>query len=345
MSEELEREIASLQAQLIEATKRADEAAKRADEATKRAEEATKLAEQADNHETPAETKLKRSTFLQYLDHLQTILVPSLTAEDKPSLPSSGPVADVCGNVHLRVLRRWGDFSYLHDRQFDDLVKALGEEQLFPSRGAVEALKSDLMLDWRIDEESIEDFIRAYAERPARRIVNRFDARRQPRRGTLARFRDHDADGPSQPSPDRIGDPAANWWGIRAAPDGPQTPVLVGEFKAAHRIPAKSFRAVLGTDHSFAETLFADYARCETMTVAKVLCQAYHCMIIGDLAYGYVASGDSMVFLAVPRDDPGTLFFHLLDEASRVPSPRRSHAAGLATLALLALEAEAAPAQ
>jgi hypothetical protein len=328
------------------------------------------------------------STFLQYLHHLQTIIVPSLIVQDTPSHQSSGTVTDVSGKVYPRVLRRWDDFPGLHNRQFDDFVKAFGDEQLFPSLIAVKITEEELSSDAPNDEQDIRSFIRTYAERPAMRMVNMLDARRQPPRGIKIRFRSnayglHPKEEGSQPpskkrSPDRIGGLAPDRWGLRVAQDGTRMTALVGEYKAAHKAPAKSFRAVLGTAQSFPGTLFADCTRSseailprtetepqaelgeaaavvptptarppssQSRTVAKVLCQAYHYMIISGLAYGYVASGQCMVFLAVLPDDPSTLFVHLVDESPGVSDPRRSHAAQLATLAVLALEAEIPPAQ
>jgi len=183
-------------------------------------------------------------------------------------------------------------------------------------------------------------------------------------------------------SPDRITSLVPDRWGIRVVQEPGQEPgeefdirttALVGEYKAAHKARRWTFHQVIGSD-PLPETFFADCARGaegepepeataeaepredpgavpgrpdrrSRMIVAKVLCQAYHYMIISGLAYGYIASGDCMIFLAIPRGTPEVLLVHLLDESPSAATPRQSHAVQLATLALLALKAEIPPAQ
>ncbi|KAK0655179.1 hypothetical protein B0T16DRAFT_396325 [Cercophora newfieldiana] len=145
-----------------------------------------------------------------------------------------------------------------------------GEKQLFPSPLAVELVKSELSSDTRKDEQDIRSFIRAYAERPAMRMVKRF-TRNQ---GTGFKFSNNayslhpkrsSQPGESQPptkkrSPDRVGG-VPNRWGIRVTEDGTRTMALVGEYKATHKAKGKSFRMVSGTGQPFPETLFADCAQ------------------------------------------------------------------------------------
>ncbi|ELR03926.1 hypothetical protein VC83_07065 [Pseudogymnoascus destructans] len=87
------------------------------------------------------------------------------------------------------------------------------------------------------------------------------------------------------------------------------------------------------------------------MIVAIVLCQAYHYMIAGGLLYGYVASGDCMVFLAI-QGTPGVLYFHFvpssMDIEGQQPTAditRSTPATQLTTLVPLVLEAETQPLQ
>ena len=43
---------------------------------------------------------------------------------------------------------------------------------------------------------------------------------------------------------------------------------------------------------------------------ARALTQAFHYMVSAGIEYGYMASGDTVSFLRVPRDDPTTLYYH-----------------------------------
>jgi hypothetical protein len=83
----------------------------------------------------------------------------------------------------------------------------------------------------------------------------------------------------------------------------------------------------------------------DQLVVATVLCQAYHYMITSGLSYGYVASGECLVVLAV-KDDANVLYFHFVPSLAHIEglpttdTVRSTPAATLTTLALLALETE-----
>ncbi|KAK3681832.1 hypothetical protein B0T22DRAFT_414900 [Podospora appendiculata] len=169
-------------------------------------------------------------------------------------------------------------------------------------------------------------------------------------------------------SPDRMSSLAPDRWGIRVTRDHARTTALVAEYKAAHKARVWRFKNVLGDDTCPTNSLFADcVSRLEAkrtrqsaahepepspslaqdqMIVATVLCQAYHYMIAAGLLYGYVGSGDCMVFLAI-QGTPGVLYFHFVPSSMDIEGlqptadvTRSTPAAQLATLALLALEAE-----
>lgn len=140
-------------------------------------------------------------------------------------------------------------------------------------------------------------------------------------------------------------------------------PKLVGEYKAAHKLPEDMMMRILGNDCG--EDFFVRVAKTQgkssgasksdaapataepdigdggvdsvqsdpglvsdrgstvsavdakeakqvgSARVARVLCQAYHYMIMAGLEYGYVAAGKALVFLRVRHDDPATLYYFL----------------------------------
>ncbi|OAA55597.1 metalloprotease m41 [Niveomyces insectorum RCEF 264] len=139
-------------------------------------------------------------------------------------------------------------------------------------------------------------------------------------------------------SPDRWG------FAIHRSEKEVSTHVVVGEYKAAHKLRATKLRAVLSqppSDDFFVvaarddavttdrrnedtnEDTVADTATLPTSStttpaatartgrvyVARVLCQAYHYMITSGLEYGYVASGEGLVLLRVREDDANTLYY------------------------------------
>ncbi|KAK3359841.1 hypothetical protein B0T25DRAFT_111344 [Lasiosphaeria hispida] len=323
--------------------------------------------------------EVRATTFLEYVHNVQTIVAPNLIIETNRKKQASGAVTDVSGKVYPQALHRWTDFPAIHDKQFDAFTSALGVTQQFPSLSDVKSNKNELSPTPRKDEQDIRLFIRTYAEGPAMRIANAFANTCPSLQGTEFLFSNNayglhpkvvpqDEQNPpaKKRSPDRVTSLAPDRWGIRNSPDDTETTALVGEYKAAHKARGQCFRQVLGND-PLPETLFADCASCyseaelegqvqdqnqhlpvrnnHNMMVAKVLCQAYHYMVISGLQYGYVTSGDCMILLAIPRDTPDVLLTHLIYEPSSIQEAKQTYAAQLATLVILALGAEVPPAQ
>jgi len=384
---DLQQEIARLQAALKQAEARAADADARVADADARVADADARVAAADSRIAAAESRageaerqLQSTTFLEYLGQLQTTIDPQLVIEPKSSARSAVTATEVANRFYPRALCRWTEFPTLHDQQFDAFAHKFQDVRIFPSFAQIDG--NDLSSESRRDEQDIRPFVRAYAERPARRIVNKFIDTHPSFQGIRLSFRNnayglhprpsqdsHDRDSPAPPkrrSPDRITALFPDRWGIRCTlEDEVCTPALVAEYKAAHVTQGWRFREVLGADplpvDFFARCALgpqepnppAGPARAPTpdqrtqdkIMVAKVLCQAYHYMIITGLAYGYVSSGDCMVFLAIPQGSPETLLIHLLNRQANIPDVKQSHAAQLATLSLLALEAELPPAQ
>ncbi|OAA54780.1 hypothetical protein SPI_08651 [Niveomyces insectorum RCEF 264] len=100
---------------------------------------------------------------------------------------------------------------------------------------------------------------------------------------------------------------------------------------------------------------------------AYALTQAYHYMIISGVEFGYVCTGETITFLCVREDDPGTLLYHTLffplaplEDARSPPGPvttttdtavldedtlSKMAIAELCSFCLLALESEVRPAE
>ncbi|KIH93168.1 hypothetical protein SPBR_02391 [Sporothrix brasiliensis 5110] len=166
--------------------------------------------------------------------------------------------------------------------------------------------------------------------------------------------------------------------------------ILPGEYKAVHKVRGHDFRNILGnSDAPPAESLIDDCAqqsgggdggsgggggggvdvdpqqhhvpaadanpaskkrRQDEMTIAQVLCQAYHYMIVCGTVYSYVTSGEGTVFLMVAPESADTLLYHCVDHAASaapITQPEndlvRVPAAQMATLILKALVAGLQP--
>lgn len=158
-------------------------------------------------------------------------------------------------------------------------------------------------------------------------------------------------------------------WVSRLTETRARCPVLLGEYLAAHTVRSWGFGQVLGNRNA-AESLFGDCAQrvighhgnespitgdhtstapeisTQRLVVATVLCQTYHHMVKTGLLYAYIASEESVVFLAITPDAPGDLCYHFVDSrsggqlATISNSGRDTLPAQLTTLWWLALEAE-----
>jgi hypothetical protein len=369
-----------------EEARRADEEARRADEEARRADEEARRADDEARRADMEAKERARTHLVQYLYNVQTVILSALIVEDDRTKSSSG-VTSVDNKVYPTALRRWTEFPTLHAGRFDRLLQTLGDSELFPSPDAVRNTMSDLSPASRKNELDIRPFVRAHVESPAGRIVDAYLSSMQPDpRCAAFEFCNsaysvslHSTSAEDQPPPakrrssgtpssDKTSSLIPDRWGIRVAQDNARTTVLVGEYKAAHKARARQFCAVLDNDAHPTDSLFADcvdrvkavracqpsarrpasspLAR-DQLAVAQVLCQAYSYMIAGGLSYGYVASGDCMVLLAI-QGPAEVLSFHLVPcsvamESSQPPTAdltRPTPAAQLATLAVLALEAE-----
>ncbi|CAK7242659.1 MAG: hypothetical protein STHCBS139747_004155 [Sporothrix thermara] len=282
----------------------------------------------------------------------------------------------ISGKFYPRILRRW-DFESAHASLFPTLVDVFGEDKAFPALTDVLGVSRDLS-PGPVDEQDLRFFIRAAIEKPAARVVT--ELLRREHKGDdgdetsendrnfvkitfqnnpfgldLAQPASNEAAEDMAPleQPSAMGPPPSkrrrspikaigvpDRWCCGLDHDGSVTHILVGEYKAAHKLPADKLSSVfskLPGEDFFIQALKSRSVNpeealdpplvaarktraCagqsagrerlltpEDMYIACVLIQAYHYMIATGLELGYVASGDGLVFLRVPIDDPQTL--------------------------------------
>ncbi|CAK7228839.1 hypothetical protein SCUCBS95973_007016 [Sporothrix curviconia] len=341
------------------------------------------------------------TALLTYLSLVDEHLFRSLAVESDPNKTSAPGTTDVSGRCYPQRFVPWTDFDTLHASLFEQLETTLGSDEVFPSRNAMQALGEDSS-PLMSDEMDLRPFLRSAVEKPAASIVTQYLAKT--RHATLSRFKFRNSsygmdlrglgadvaeatgDG-GRPKKKRIPSPVKtigkpDRWGFATHRSGQEidTHVLVGEYKAAHKLRATKLEAVLA--QSPATNFFAAAAREDEQTnqddleaaaatttttntqtttrngrifVARVLCQAYHYMISSGLEYGYVASGEALVFLRVPENDANTLYYFwrafaspargAVSRPASVPTrpPQNTAAAYLASLALLGLQSSKRP--
>ncbi|KAK4073278.1 hypothetical protein Purlil1_13117 [Purpureocillium lilacinum] len=118
-------------------------------------------------------------------------------------------------------------------------------------------------------------------------------------------------------------------WGIRTSLDGEESLAFVYDYKAAHKFALEYLKAALRRERLFMEVIElinSDQYKKDTelretekqeARIAMALTQVFNYMVWYGVAYGYVAAGESLVFLHFDRAEPQTLYYHLCvpDEA------------------------------
>ncbi|KKZ64113.1 hypothetical protein EMCG_01611 [[Emmonsia] crescens] len=336
-------EIEDLRCRLQEQKKRADEEKKRADEEKERADEEARGRKREKERADRLAAEQAPTPLLTYLQLVKEKLISSLSVEPDPTKSSSGLVTTVNGKYYPPKLCHWADFANLHESRFSQLAEAFSDNALFPSRTNVQGVEQDLSPTTRKDELDLRPFIRTAIEKPAQRLVQAYlrqtkDSQTKDSETVDFRFQSNayslfDKDNPTptnanvataqaeappskKQSPERFKE-VPDRWGIRKLLNGEEVTTLVGEYKAAHKLPSGSFKDVF---QAAGESLFLDTLRRlssptvdeakEQSTVVKVLCQIFDYMIKAGLQYGYLTSGHELVFLMVKEGDVQTLYYH-----------------------------------
>lgn len=111
-------------------------------------------------------------------------------------------------------------------------------------------------------------------------------------------------------------------WGVRTDPGGDERLAFVFDYKAAHKFPAGSVKSAVAKERLFMEVMQRicsdksgsnsderEYEKAEEV-IAMALTQVFDYMVRHGVAYGYVATGTSLILLYVNRDDLQTLYCH-----------------------------------
>ncbi|KAK2744192.1 hypothetical protein FQN55_006876 [Onygenales sp. PD_40] len=357
--------MASAAAELEELRRQLEEAKRGREQANQRADREKQRAEQLEADQSP-------TTFLVYLQLVEEKLLSTLLVEPDRTKVASGSVTDVQGKYYPRRLCEWKDFDKRRDQIFKQFTEAFSDSPLFPSKTDVQGVQRDLSPATRKDEQDIRPFVRSAMEKPAQRLVQAYLKLTKDTKTTDFFFQNNayslpnkditnatDADENEAPprkkrSPEWKVKGVPDRWGICELPDKAHITVFVGEYKAAHKLRRGTFTRVFS---SAGEDLFLDTLKRlssaivdtekEHAVVARVLCQTFHYMITAGLKYGYVTSGEALVFLMLDESDPQTLYYHLssiVDSVGDPPSERLDVQYGpvsqLSTFAMLSLESE-----
>ncbi|KAH6961656.1 hypothetical protein BKA56DRAFT_181919 [Ilyonectria sp. MPI-CAGE-AT-0026] len=151
--------------------------------------------------------------------------------------------------------------------------------------------------------------------------------------------------------------------GVRMCPGGDESLAFVYDYKAAHKVALEYLKPAVAKETLFMEVMerinsnkslsdseLHGQDRAEEL-IAIALTQVFDYMVRYEVAYGYIAAGESLLFLHIDRADPQTLYCHpcVPDEDVGEASDRDwadhrmsfTAAAQLASFCLLSLRSEA----
>ncbi|OAA63568.1 metalloprotease m41 [Niveomyces insectorum RCEF 264] len=375
--------------ELKDLKERAETAETRAQSAETRAETAETQAKLEKSRADELATRQAPTRLLDYIRHVDQNMSAAFTVEQSSS--TSLGVTSVEGRFYPQHFQPWHDFAGTHNELFNMLVQTFANDggAYFPSILSIETLGGDIS-PAAADEQDLRPFIRASIEKPAALIVSKYLEIVNHPAVTAIRFRNNayglnigrseeqlqqqleeEQQQQQRGRPRKRRSPARavgvpDRWAVASNRDGEKTHVLVAEYKAAHRLPAKTLRPVMSappTDNFFPraakqdETSTSSAAVPGSVLVAKVLCQAYHYMITSGLEFGYVASGEGLVLLRILERDPNTLYyfwsvFPSQNAANDNPptnvvlrAPRDTAMAYLASLSILGIDSTPRPSE
>lgn len=144
--------------------------------------------------------------------------------------------------------------------------------------------------------------------------------------------------------------PVPDRWGVYGPANESKRHVFGGEYQTAHTIQFGRIRQALDFPSTdlFIQILKRKQSGLvdskqdkDRETIAEILSQAFHHMLMSGILYGYVAAGRTLILHKTEKYAPQKLYFHLTPLAAELPvsdvQPRYTAAAQLATFAILSM--------
>ena len=337
-----------LQEQLRLAIQRADEADQRAERERQRAKEAVAERNLANERAEEAEQRTRKTTLTEYLDFCHTYLFQSISIQTDKSLSTQGDITSPKDKLRPNRLYPWNDFLAIQkdtQERLQLVYTDYNKQRIFESLAFIEELGRRVASRKVASEGDLANLQRETIETPVASIISHLQSLDVVQDGfTLGNgifFDNH---------PNALSD-AAEEVSQRLENLQPFTPTrtkpsfsdlradqicvytdteddalrklaFVVEYKAPHKLTLASLRFGLREmdiksviDRGLMPSagnpeLFQYHA---DRLVASVITQTFSYMIQGGTQYGYITTGEAFVFLHIKFDDPGTVFFHLIE--------------------------------
>ncbi|ODM15755.1 hypothetical protein SI65_08989 [Aspergillus cristatus] len=137
------------------------------------------------------------------------------------------------------------------------------------------------------------------------------------------RFNNHTNSLDSQPHQSlRSGSSRPDQFCIHHIDNGTSTLLTTVEYKPPHKLPVESLHRGLKSMDFWEQVVKAHGVpntkdKKAERIIGSVIAQEYHVMIQEGLEYSYVTNGLTLILLRVPYDDPGTLYYHLMNQTRK----------------------------
>ncbi|KND87151.1 hypothetical protein TOPH_08191 [Tolypocladium ophioglossoides CBS 100239] len=337
----MEEEIKNLREQLRKEQSLREEAERRQEEAHRRQEEAQRRQE-------AAEERLNGSVLTQYLDRSHSISILLQVITD-PSSTTGGVTTKPEGRLFPNRIVPWDDFISKQEEVWQSLstVPSFTSKAVFPSQSQLDYVQS--VLNPVSSEEGLRIFAFNFLETAVQKLVQAAcdDPQLRERlglQGTIS-FESHTnlgdaasisssmkklsigdgSEGPGRgprPETQRVPKPKpavrgkvgiADQFCIYRRHNAVDTAVLAIEYKPPHKLSWQEVRVGLQSEIQPERDVIGqhgtDFAFHSRALAAAVITQLFSYMVNKGLRYGYVYTGEALVFLYIRAHDPSVVYY------------------------------------
>ena len=304
-----------------------------------------------------AEEKLRQTTLTEYLSLCHTHLSKSISIQRNITFSTKGTPGNAKNKCRPDNLKPWEDYLQQHKDTSASLYSdyPYPQPQVFHNRISVQTMGKDVASTKISSESDLQYFVRQTMETPMTHIMqhlqsldhvrDRYDLPR------VFRFENHgnalsdtssedelmsDAQPPLPSTPGQTHDasepkPRPDQFCIYTTVNNLNRVAFVAEFKAPHKLPLEQLKRLLGSHRDEIKldqivNRIKTPARHKTKActeqqyeeqLAEVITQTFSYMVRCETQYGYVTTGEALVFLHIKLEDDVKTAYYYLAEPNR----------------------------
>ena len=299
-----------------------------------------------------AEEKLRQTTLTEYLSLCHTHLSKSISIQTNITFSTKGTPGNAKNKCRPDNLKPWEDYLQRHKDTLASLysVYPSPQPQVFDSSHSVHIAGKNVASVKIASESDLQYFVRQTIETPMTHIMQHLQSLDHVRdKYNLPqgfRFENHgnalsdtspeDAQPPLPSTPgqthdDPVSNPRPDQFCFYTTVNDLNRVALVAEFKAPHKLPLEQLKRLLGSHRDEIKldeivnrikipARHSTEARTEQQyeeQVAEVITQAFSYMVRCETQYGYITTGDALVFLYIKLEDDVKTAYYYLFESNR----------------------------